>query len=162
MNWNIRNHKKIYHSTTIRDEYWRLRLFRMRHCKSPQATSWWPPSRTSIAKQKFSHCQCIWSSAVSSFTPPHFRLYIPAMHCVTRPTRWSSHEALTQIRVLRRHPQNPGSKHRQKTSPNVWRNFAGGSYGAAKTRLKTDAVNATLRAASPPPPTKYFWALPLR
>ena len=35
-----------------------------------------------------------------------------------------------------------------------------GSYGVAKTRLKTDAVHATLRAAPPPPPTKSFWALP--
>ena len=64
--------------------------------------------------------------------------------------RWSSHETFSTIQVLRGHPENPGSKHRQKTSPNVRRNFAGGelrrSQNPAQDRRRTCDV-----ARSPPP-----------
>ena len=85
----------------------------------------------------------------------------PSHECVTHPIgdRLMKHSLRSRFSedIRRILGQNIG----RRPAPMFGGILRAGSYGVAKTRLKTDAKNATLRAA-PPPPTKSFWALPPR
>ena len=87
----------------------------------------------------------------------------PSHDCVTRPIgdRLMKHSLRSRFSedIRRILDQNIG----RTPAPMYGRILRAGSYGAAKTRVKADAVNATLRAATnaPPPPNKVLLGPPL-
>ena len=93
------------------------------------------------------------------FYAPALQTAHPSHECVTRPSgdRLMKHSLRSRFSedIRRILGQNIG----RRPAPMFGGILRAGSYGVAKTRLKTDAVHATLRAA-PPPPNKVLLGPP--